>query len=1152
MLKEEKIFNGGGINSDDAVEYMSPNDLMDAFNIRIQSTESNKQGYVTPIEGNRQVAHNLPTGNNKVVGAKYFASTKRVYLFVENNSGRFRIDEFDAMSKTFTKVFEDMTDTGGNRLLPTDATVKVKDIELIGNKHLFWNHFPQDKVFTLNVEMAKSGGYGTFNVHDLSLTVPPPVSPPWVAYRRSSGSDPSRLGFNNVKNTMMQSRHRYIFRDGRTSVWSAMSNRGVPDTQYTDDGNIIHSDLVQISIDYTAPSGAEYIEIAVRNVNSPWQTVKKTKISDIADMPVVDIAEEIDNPNPNLPPPDLPQFTFDREGKSFFGTTYYYPFFNDGLYTQDDILEHNLLADNIPSKARALGAVNGNTLLLGNLTNGFPQPVIDEAGVSASVELTDPDLVVDSPNTWRITRQRYSEGYDYGHKYYFNTIFGTGAPQIGDIFSITTKRITGVPTNPDEYSYTVGSTTSGDLVTTIDAMVQEINDLPSSSGILGASRAVIDGAQILRISIESFVVIAVSRIQASSAQNILNRSVPALKGGAGYELAIGYYTPEGQPMSLYTSPKLVVTTPHYAESRGQVPEILWTLPEDAPQGAGYYHILTSTNRSYDASWYTITRIEPDSNSTEYQFDLGGLMEYHQDNQGGQPMYDFAEGDYVQIIGNVSSTSEVTNWQDTPVVMESVKSFEVVTDDSDPDLPIIKHILKVEKTSATVIDEDQAVLIEIVRPKRAGSEEKVFYEIGQSFPIVGGKHSQVEGTVSFIDSYVKMRRLEDPSGSGATSRDVIVETFYFSDTFKSDISNIGRPRTTFDVPKGVVNRKAEIVWSGTYNSLTGEGELNRFYPENTYRAGAPYFGPTEDYGGIQYLSNRENRLLCLQESKVGYIPVNRAIISDSVEQQQISISQDLLNPINYSIGPDIGIGNDYCIPSYSFIQGSAYFIDPVERAPVRAGLDGTRYIYFKAESRLKARISRVLASNQYIRSWWDGRFNEWGVGFNDESFIFNEGSNRWFRAGYIPNIGFTANDQLFTSKDGSLWVHDDAVNVANFYGNDSPITLTAPFIGAYVRTFNSVAVHCDKLLITTENGVKTQLGHVSDLREEDFLDPDGLSFANEGVWYANFAPDYNTGEIEGDLLKGRYVTLNLTPATKADRNFRLLKVVVKSTSSTPNE
>jgi hypothetical protein len=87
------------------------------------------------------------------------------------------------------------------------------------------------------------------------------------------------------------------------------------------------------------------------------------------------------------------------------------------------------------------------------------------------------------------------------------------------------------------------------------------------------------------------------------------------------------------------------------------------------------------------------------------------------------------------------------------------------------------------------------------------------------------------------------------------------------------------------------------------------------------------------------------------------------------------------------------------------------------------------------------------------------------------------------------------------------------------------------------------------MITTEDGVETSLGHISDLIEDDFLRfnlTNGIDsvdiYDNEGIYAAKFLrakPEI----IDGERLKGNYITVELT--TTDEKNFKLYRVIVKS-------
>lgn len=160
--------------------------------------------------------------------------------------------------------------------------------------------------------------------------------------------------------------------------------------------------------------------------------------------------------------------------------------------------------------------------------------------------------------------------------------------------------------------------------------------------------------------------------------------------------------------------------------------------------------------------------------------------------------------------------------------------------------------------------------------------------------------------------------------------------------------------------------------------------------------------------------------------------------------------------------------------------------------------------------------------------------------------WSEKLNRWisFRS-YVPEAGFSMFTDLFTYKNGDLYKHSDQMTNRNsFYGENYESVLKFVSSSAFVKNFQSLAVHSNKMLLTTEDGISTDRGQTSDLVEEDFS-------IRESIFYADFRRDKNVDIINGPRLKGRYQTIELTD-TEPQKPLELFKVVVKSQISTPNE
>lgn len=191
----------------------------------------------------------------------------------------------------------------------------------------------------------------------------------------------------------------------------------------------------------------------------------------------------------------------------------------------------------------------------------------------------------------------------------------------------------------------------------------------------------------------------------------------------------------------------------------------------------------------------------------------------------------------------------------------------------------------------------------------------------------------------------------------------------------------------------------------------------------------------------------------------------------------------------------------------------------------------------------------------IEIWSDGdlqvkNFNVLEKVTEDEDFDGKTDTVTWSeqRSGwvtfkdFIPDCGFSMYTNMFTLKDGNLWVHKvDGTTTNEFYGTQYTSKVKFPVASVGVKTYHSIAVHSDKVLGTTPDGITTQIGQVSDLITYDFT-------SKEGIHYANLLRD----KLLNEKLKGRYIVIELTDEETKGVSFQLFKIVVKSNPSTFNE
>jgi len=171
--------------------------------------------------------------------------------------------------------------------------------------------------------------------------------------------------------------------------------------------------------------------------------------------------------------------------------------------------------------------------------------------------------------------------------------------------------------------------------------------------------------------------------------------------------------------------------------------------------------------------------------------------------------------------------------------------------------------------------------------------------------------------------------------------------------------------------------------------------------------------------------------------------------------------------------------------------------------------------------------------------------------------WSENNNKWsdFRTSN-PDCAFSLFTKLFSFKQGVQYVHDPQSGDRNtFYGNEyrTIIKLPANTQPMETKTFESISYKGNRLMITTTDGIETNLGQVSDLIESDFLQytlESGLDivqvYSVEGNYSSQFLRDKNEDLNNGSVLKGNYMTIELQ--TVENGILKLFMVDINSVKS----
>lgn len=136
----------------------------------------------------------------------------------------------------------------------------------------------------------------------------------------------------------------------------------------------------------------------------------------------------------------------------------------------------------------------------------------------------------------------------------------------------------------------------------------------------------------------------------------------------------------------------------------------------------------------------------------------------------------------------------------------------------------------------------------------------------------------------------------------------------------------------------------------------------------------------------------------------------------------------------------------------------------------------------------------------------------------------------------PDYGFSMFTRTLLFKFGLLYSQlNGSSNRNNLFGThyQTILTLVDNENTEIVKSYLSLSIQSNVLLVTGDDGITTSLGQISELSEIDFVKgvlSDGVSSAVidtiEGVYSANFLRDKNDDLQNGTPLKGNYMLLTL--------------------------
>lgn len=1002
------------MDTDSAPEKVDKNDYIASYNCRNSGTATGEEGYTTNIESTEIVPEitDVPNGIKKVIGGKEFDDIKKAITFRYNSFGFHQILVYDYAANDYRAIYTDLTDSDNIPLMPLDPQFYVTSVLLINGDYLVWTDGQSSIGFT-NLTKLTNGDYGTILAEDFSLIKPQPLPPITGYYSNDTGK-----ASNFLKNKLFQFNAMWFGQEYTSSAWSTWSKRIIPAEESTP---IIGDDVSQNNcIILSVPVGSarvETINIGARYGNFDFAIIKSVERAYAIGLPdtEVDISTEVleaYNPSTGL---------------------YSFVFYNDSVAIPVAPTDTDLAFDNVPLIAGAAEVLNGNIIALGDVTEGFERPIVDATitavGYDPNLTVPDPD---DPDEKFVITEFFPGEsGSGAGNHRRYLSIGFRGVPHEGDIITMVLADIRDA-TATQTYTYTVPISQDGNLNAVITTFASTIPNsslvfngdgsvyinfvsdpyfsgqsayivlLPGGSTISKSIHSVLDNSSYqLAIShrdaygryfplttSNKYIVKTPSFAQVTGSAIKLNwqlNTSVAPAGAVDYQWLITKNNTTANVLDVlgclidYSGEWNAHTNSPgpLAANTGLMAQVFQitapSLPTDERNlGNGVQEFKTGDYVLYNGkSWDIVSKEFGDltntNNSLVFKLNPLDIFNTTYSNGGAQTVlnYEFSENDRCTLHFYYEDP-DTKVWLNNPCVEVRVLGYDPAT-----------FLLKVAKPSALdVADiEGKNVYMRLSSPKQQtaadvlGSEQTVWYEIGERFTITDGVYDTLSGDITDGDVYFKTRTYQgavDPD----ESYPYLATDFNFSDFYASAYTSYGRPRTYSDVLERT-ERKAVIRYSQNYILGSKNNGLTRFFAEAIY--GDADGQTSSSYGAIGVLWQRGNNLIIIQETNTGYAPINMSILEDMAQQRQYAISEKLINNISYTKSGDIGIGR--AKESFCFHENVGWFIDPNKSEPIQIGLDGLNSIGYKMSKYFKEAIQTAYLQGKKLVMYYDSYYKE---------------------------------------------------------------------------------------------------------------------------------------------------------------------------------
>lgn len=905
MNEIKNILNG--LDLDTSLHLIPRDKYIDALNVTLDAVAGSQDRVITNVVGNRKISYSYPSGRGKYIGAYENTIRNTVIGFRWNENNYHGIYEVNLTSRTITKIFESITDSGGVDILNFTENNKIYNVNVYNRVEgdLLFFLDSQGRPSGLDIKLFKAGTYTPVTRDILDKCKLPPLTPP----RCSFGND-SLTNSNNHRNELSRYKQRWVYDDFEKSCWSPISKVALPanilDETFT---NVIsNNNVVFLTLD-SGGKNVKAIEIA-------WSYVNKSN-----DWSPFELIKSINK----------------KDGSIANDTTLPYSFYAESTYAAIDPTESDLLFDRVPDEAGAQELPNGDTLVYADITEGYNRDLIPNV---VTTVLTKPISISDL-GTLSVTLS--FDGISSGNKEVNWQFFGI--PAVGTKVQLKVQRASdGMPLIVSTYT-TIG----GDTADSVSIGVMNNTNVPFVSPFIECHhpRAGLLQTILSRTYYEAnasngyYTEIIITPPLSSAASNSI-ASWPWSESG---QIALVYFDRKGKTNSVLYNAKVVF--PAVAESGGNVliPYInikIYNLP---PIWAWSYQIVFVKDPITYIYWQTINVVTSDSENI--YFDVSNFILNATKNPTTAQVcsYSFQDADRMMLIKNMDIGTVYPDTFDAAVLGQVVDPLiGGVTNKG----TFIK-IKNVQPFSSILSDlgANKNFVIKLYRPAQSiAIADAVFFECGEQYPILnpntanrlhgGGVTNQdfinnIPAETNIYDGYSYFRTRTIPLTDTTSSARFYIMDKNFVDFYISAVNSIsGRPNL-IDLDQRQATYGTLIRFGQSYQPSTNINGLGRFYENDSDIYDA-------SYGRVVRIFRAARFLDILQMLRVGTVPLFSTIVKDP-KGANVQITTDrLLNPIQYDVYP-AGIGNN--AESLCGNKYARYFTSDITGGIYRKSNDGVQ-------------------------------------------------------------------------------------------------------------------------------------------------------------------------------------------------------------------